>query len=79
MNKFGINSQWRNKLFLIVILCFSLVKAAINAPRICKLHKNRLTGFDEWGMVLSKRSYNSKLPQRKKYIQSAQRIFTAQI
>jgi hypothetical protein len=31
MKKFGINFQLRNKLLLIVILCFSLVKAAMNA------------------------------------------------
>jgi hypothetical protein len=32
----------RNKLFLIIIQLFSLVKAAINAPRICKL-RNRIS------------------------------------
>jgi hypothetical protein len=37
MKKFGINGQLRNKLFMIVIHLSSLVKAAINAPRICKL------------------------------------------
>jgi hypothetical protein len=37
MKKIGINGQFRNKLFLIVIHRFSLVKAAMNAPRICKL------------------------------------------
>jgi hypothetical protein len=35
--KFGINSKLRNNLFLIVIYCFSLVKAAMNALRICKM------------------------------------------
>jgi hypothetical protein len=50
---------------------FSLVKAAINAPHVRKLCKNCLTGVDQWRMVLSKRIYDSKLPQRKKYIQSA--------
>jgi hypothetical protein len=38
MKKFGINGQLRNKLFLIVVYRFSLVKAALNALRICKLH-----------------------------------------
>jgi len=33
--KFGINGQMRNKLFRIVIIF--TVKAAMNAPRICKL------------------------------------------
>jgi hypothetical protein len=38
VKKFGINGQMRNKLYLIVIYGFSLVKAAMNAARICKLH-----------------------------------------
>jgi hypothetical protein len=37
MKKFGINGLLRNKVFLIVIHRFSLVKAAMNAQRICKL------------------------------------------
>jgi hypothetical protein len=37
MKKFGINGQMRNKLFLIVIYHFSLVNAALNAARVCKL------------------------------------------
>jgi hypothetical protein len=37
MKKFGINCQLRNKLFLIVIHRFSLVRAAMNALRICKM------------------------------------------
>jgi hypothetical protein len=37
MKKFDINDHLRNKLFLIVIHRFSLVKAAMNALRICKL------------------------------------------
>ncbi len=37
MKKFSINGQLRNKLFLIVIPRFSLVKAAMNALRICKM------------------------------------------
>jgi hypothetical protein len=36
MKKFGSNGQLRNKLFLIVIYHFSLVKAVMIAPRICK-------------------------------------------
>jgi hypothetical protein len=38
VKKIGINGQLRNKLFLIVFHCFSLVKSAMNAPRICKMH-----------------------------------------
>jgi hypothetical protein len=37
MKKFGINGQMLNKLFLIDIYHFSLVKAAKNAGRICNL------------------------------------------
>jgi hypothetical protein len=36
MKKFGINGELRNKLFLIIIHRSSLVKAAMNALRICK-------------------------------------------
>jgi hypothetical protein len=35
--KFGFNGQMRNKPFLIVIYHSSLVKAAMNAARVCKL------------------------------------------
>jgi hypothetical protein len=47
MKKFGINGQLRNKLFLIVIHRFSLVKAAMNAPRICKMRNgvNKMPQF----------------------------------
>jgi hypothetical protein len=38
MKKIIINGQMRNKPFLIVIYHSSLVKAAINAERVCKLH-----------------------------------------
>jgi hypothetical protein len=40
VKKFGINGQLRNKLFLIVIHCFSLLKAAMNALRICKMRND---------------------------------------
>jgi hypothetical protein len=55
MKKFYISGQWRVKLFLIVLYRFSLVKAAMNAPRFCKLRKNCLTGIDQCAMVLSKK------------------------
>jgi hypothetical protein len=38
MKKIIINGQMRNKPFIIVIYHSSLVKAAINAVRVCKLH-----------------------------------------
>ena len=50
--KFIINGQWRNKLFLIVINRFSLVKAAMNALRVCKLRKNCLAVIEQCAMVL---------------------------
>jgi hypothetical protein len=37
MKKLSINGELRNKLFLIVIHRFSLVKAAMNALLICKM------------------------------------------
>ncbi len=37
MKNFCINGQMRNKLFLIIIYRFSLVKAAVNAACVCKL------------------------------------------
>ena len=37
MKKLGFNCQMRNEPFLIVIYHFSLVKAPINAARVCKL------------------------------------------
>jgi hypothetical protein len=43
--KFGINCQWLSKLFLIFIFDFSFVKAAMNAPRLCKLRKDFLTAL----------------------------------
>jgi hypothetical protein len=45
MKKCGINGQLRNKLFLIVIHRFSLVKAAMNAPRICKMRNGDNKNF----------------------------------
>jgi hypothetical protein len=50
--QFIIDGQWRNKLFLIVINRFPLVKAVMNDPRICKLRKNCLTVIDQYAMVL---------------------------
>ncbi len=44
------------------------VKAAMNAPRICKLSKNCLTGIDKCAMVF----FN-------KYFPSTQLFFTAPI
>jgi hypothetical protein len=83
MKKLCIKGQWRNKLILIVISRFSLVNAAMNALRVCKLRKNCLTGIDQCAMVLSKsingRIYGCKLRNEKKFIPSALRIFTAHI
>jgi hypothetical protein len=48
MKKFGINGQMRNKLFLIIIYRFSLVKATMTAVRV-------LCAFVNCAMVLTKR------------------------
>ncbi len=50
MAKGGIN------FFKMSSIIFSLVKAAMNAQRVCKLRKNCLTGIDQCAMVL-------KMPQ----------------
>ncbi len=42
--------------FFMVINRFSLVKAAMNAPHVCKLRKNCLSVIDQCAMVL-------KMPQ----------------
>jgi hypothetical protein len=53
MKKIIINSQMRNKPFLIVIYCSSLVKAAMNAARVCKLRNgvNKMPQFLLFSMV----------------------------
>ncbi len=52
MKKIIINGQMRNKPFLIVIYHSSLVKAAMNAARVCKLrngvHKHLNFFFFQW-------------------------------
>jgi hypothetical protein len=64
------------KHFLIVIIPFSLVKAAMNAPSVCKLRKKCLTVIDQCAMVLKMPPF---LHFSKKYIPSALQIFTAPI
>jgi hypothetical protein len=65
MKKFGINGQCQNKKFLIVSHRFSLLKAAMNVPHLCKLRINCLTGFDQCAMMLSNGIYDSKLQNEK--------------
>ena len=71
MKKFGINGELRNKLFLIIIHRSSLVKAAMNAPRICKMRNGvsktpSISSFfncqrrNEYSPELSKLLYNYK-------------------
>jgi hypothetical protein len=59
MKKIGINCQLGNKLFLIVIFHFSLVKAPMNAPHLCKLRNDCLTGIGHGEMVLKNASISS--------------------
>jgi hypothetical protein len=54
-----------SELIFFVINRYSLVKAAMNAPGVCKSRKNCLTGFDQCAMVVSKRIYDSKLGNEK--------------
>ncbi len=48
VKKFRINCQLRSKLFLTVIFQFSRGKAAMNAPLLCKLGRNRLTAHGKF-------------------------------
>jgi hypothetical protein len=52
--KFGINFQLRNELFLIVLFYSSIGESGMNAQRLCKLRKDRLTG-GHGAIVLKKR------------------------
>jgi hypothetical protein len=54
MKKFGINFQCWSELF-IVIFHFPTGKASMNAPRLCKLRKDCLTGIGHGAMVSTKR------------------------
>jgi hypothetical protein len=51
--KFGINGQCGINFFFIVIDRFSLVKAAMNAPRVCTLGKNCLPDIDKCAYTVS--------------------------
>jgi hypothetical protein len=77
MKKFGINSQMRNELFLIVIYRFSLVKSSVNAVRVCKLRNgvNKTPQFLLFSTAkcrtktianLDRRIYDCKLRNEKK-------------
>jgi hypothetical protein len=55
MKKISINCQLRNKLFLLVIFNFPILKAVMNAPHRCKFRKDYLTDINHGAMVLTKR------------------------
>jgi hypothetical protein len=55
MKEFGINCQLWNKLFLVVVFHFPLVKAAMNALPFSKSLKDYLIGIGHGTMVLTKR------------------------
>jgi hypothetical protein len=55
MKKFGIIRQLQSELF-IVILNFFLVKVAVNALHLCKLHKDCLTDISHGVTVLTNAS-----------------------
>jgi hypothetical protein len=52
MKKIIYNGQVRNDLFSIVIYHSSLVKAAVNGLRICKLRRDHLTGTGHGATLL---------------------------
>jgi hypothetical protein len=77
MKKIIINGQMRNKSFLIVIYHSSLVKAAMNAARVCKMRNGvsktpSMSSFfncqrrNEYSPQLSELKYNCKLKTRKR-------------
>jgi hypothetical protein len=76
--RYDFNGQMRNKHFFIVIYHSSLVKAAVNAERVCKLHNGVKKGINffffqrpkvdqvrnEYSPQLSKLLYNCKLKNK---------------
>jgi hypothetical protein len=67
MKKFGIKGQLRSKHFFIIIHHFSLAKAAVNAPRLCKLCKDCPIGTGHGVMVFTQRlSFFSNCQRRNK-------------
>ncbi len=75
MKKIIINGQLRNKHFLVVIYHSSLVKAAMNAARVCKMRNDvsktpSMSSFfncqrrNEYSPQLSKLLYNCKLKNK---------------
>jgi hypothetical protein len=66
MKKFGINGQWRNKLFLIVIHHFSLVKAAME--HVCNCTKTVLPALtSEWCYQIAFFMIVNYLNEKKRY------------
>jgi hypothetical protein len=55
MQKFGINCQLRNELFLNVMFHSSLGKSVMNALHLFKLCEGYFTRIDHGAMVLTKR------------------------
>jgi hypothetical protein len=55
--KIGINCQFQEKLFIIFIFHFELVKARMNALHFCKLRKDCLSGSGHGTIVLTKCLY----------------------
>jgi hypothetical protein len=79
MKKIIINGQIRNKPFLIVIYHSSLVKAAVNAARVCKMRNGvsktpSMSSFfncqrrNEYSLQLSKLKYNCKLKNKEAHL-----------
>jgi hypothetical protein len=85
MKNFYINGQWRNKLFFIVIHRFSLVKVAMNAPRVCTENsaKTVLTALTSaywcYQKSIKRRIYDCKLRNEKKSLFQVRYEFTTHI
>ncbi len=54
IKKYEINCQLQTELIFIIILHSSLLKAVVNAPRLCKLFKDCLTEIGHGAMGVNK-------------------------
>jgi hypothetical protein len=76
MKKFGINGQLQNKVFGLtsIVFHFSLVKAAMNAPRICKMRNgvNKTPQFLNSSVIFIIQVRNEYTPQPSKLLYNCQ-------
>jgi hypothetical protein len=72
-------ANYGKNFFLIFIHCFLLLKAAMNAPRLCISHKTVLPALTSAQWCYQNAFMIVHWDIKKIYIQSAQQIFTAHI